>query len=80
MRSMFTLFRLVAWLKRLALAVERLDARDQMRYDRDYPPPGCDKPGRRKMVIDKPTAQERQEAAEKRRLERFAGIADQDEL
>ena len=80
MRSMFTLFRLVAWLKRLALAVERLDARDQMRYDRDYPPPGCGKPDRRKMVIDKPTAQERQEAAEKRRLERFAGITDQDEL
>ena len=73
------LLRLVIWLKRLALAVERLDARDQMRYDRDYPPVGVDPPSRRKMVIDKPTSQERQDAAEKRRAERFAGL-NQDEL
>ncbi len=77
--SGFVLLRLVVWLKRLALAVERLDARDQMRYDRDYPPPGVDRPDRRKLVIDKPTAQERQDAAEKRRVERFAGL-NQDEL
>ena len=75
----FALLRLVVWLKRLALAVERLDARDQMRYERDYPPVGVDPPGRRKMVIDKPTAQERQDAAERRRAERFAGL-NQDEL
>ncbi len=75
----FALLRLVVWLKRLALAIERLDARDQMRYERDYPPVGVEPPDRRKMVIDKPTAQERQDAAEKRRAERFAG-PNQDEL
>ena len=79
MHTFFPLLRLVVWLKRLALAVERLDARDQMRYERDYPPVGVDPPGRRNMVIDKPTAQERQEAAERRRAERFAGL-NQDEL
>ena len=79
MHTFFPLLRLVVWLKRLALAVERLDARDQMRYERDYPPVGVDPPGRRKMVIDKPTTQERQEAAERRRAERFAGL-NQDEL
>jgi hypothetical protein len=78
MRSMFALLRLVVWLKRLALAVERLDARDQMRYERDYPPVGVDPPGRRKMVIDKPTAQDRQEMRWKKQEEQM--LQGQDEL
>jgi hypothetical protein len=73
------LLRLIVWLKRIALALEDLNARDRLRYERDYPPSGVEPPGRRKMVIDKPTAQERQEAAERRRLERLTGL-NQDEL
>ena len=73
------LLRLVIWLKRLALAVERLDARDQMRYERDYPPVGVDPPGRRKLEVHKVSIEEREAAAERRRAERFAGL-NQDEL
>ena len=73
------LLRLVVWLKRLALAVERLDARDQMRYDRDYPPVGVDPPGRRKMEVYKVSLEEREVAAERRRVERLTGM-NQDEL
>ena len=79
MHTFFSLLRLVVWLKRLTLAVERLDARDQMRYERDYPPPGVEPPGRRKLEVHKVSIEEREAAAGRRRLERLAGL-NQDEL
>ena len=72
------LLRALVWLKRIALALEDLNARDRLRYERDYPPPGVDPPGRRKMVIDKPTAQDRQEMRWKKQEEQM--LQGQDEL
>ena len=58
-------------LKRIAVALEALNERDQERFAREYPPAGVEPPPRRPLEISHPTTAEKNASYHERQQERL---------